>query len=1134
MDNILYKEFISSNKHIFCVMRNTALALFIFVGTAVASESYSQTMKVTVVGNNLTTGTVISEIEKQTDYLFVYKEKEINLNRQVNVNAQNETVASVLNKLFESTDVYYAMEGSNIMLMKRSASLQRPQSDNKIRGVVKDANGEPVIGASIVAKGKTTGTITDMNGQFVLDVPSNSIIKVTCIGYLPQDIKIQNKKELNIILREDTRALEEVVVVGYGAQKKVNLTGAVTAVSGAEMIKRPVANAENMLQGQIPGLSVVQKSGQPGSDDASFRIRGQGTYSNAGSDPLVLINGVPGSLATLDPNIIESVSVLKDAASASIYGSRAANGVILVTTKKGSLSSAGKKFSAQYSGNLSIYTPTRMIETITNSAEYMELFNLAKKNSQRAGLYDTADIEKYRKANGSDLYPNFDWVDYMFNPAVAQTHNISLSGNATNTTYNISLNITDQPGTMRGFDYQKYNFSVDLNSEITKWLKIGTYISANYSQKSEPRNGAQDAFLCTLAQAPTSKPWIPDDGTGITKYAFSAFPNIEQSNKNMLAMVDNDITARRNAYDMNGQFYVEISPIRGLKWFTKIAGRLYDNRLKDWSGTKVPLYNYQTGAFVRDMDLGGGFIPGLQIKDEQTKYTNLYSFIEYQFPFLPSAHSAKVMIGYNQEKNIYDYLMAKRRDYQFNLHELNAGSEENMENEGKKEEWAIMSGFFRLNYDYKGIYLFEANARYDGTSRIASGSRWGWFPSFSVGYRVTEENYMKKLHWTWLSNLKLRGSWGQLGNQNIGVYPYQALVELTDNYPFDNSTITQGVAQTTYVNRNLKWEKTTIADIGADITLFDRLNIVFDWYHKKTTDILREAQVSDFIGLKAPTINDGEMINKGFELSVNWNDYIREGFFKGLQYNAGFYVDRTRNELSKFGTDEKKSNTILKEGIPYDSWYMLEAIGIFANQAEIDAAPKQFEDNTCPGDIRYRDVDGNGVIDYDDRVIIDGRFPKFEYSFNLGASWKGFDLSMMFQGVEGKKNYVGTGAGVVPFAQGSIITRDYVDGMWTEEHPENASHPRLYFGNMGGTRNTRANSYFLRNTSYLRLKNLTFGYTFPVLWTKKAAIERLRLFLSGDNLLTFTAYKGLDPENGGAFLTYPQNKIFSFGINVEF
>lgn len=1122
-----------------CLNFKRIFLIFLFFSSFSINVIYGQDHKITLAEGNTTLIKAFEAIEKQSPYSISYNQSKLNVNKAVNVNFYNKSIAYILNTLLNGSGFTYHLEANYIIIVpvsdQENSKSQSNINTKIVNGNVTDATGTPIVGASVTAKGTTNGAITDIDGNFTLALAHNGTISVSYIGYQSQDINVTAGKSIKIILKEDAQALDEIVVIGYGTQKKINLTGAVSAVSGKEMNKRPVVNAANMLQGQVPGLRVVQSSGQPGAESVSFRIRGQGTYSDAGSDPLILINGVPGALSTLDPSIIESVSVLKDAASASIYGSRAANGVVLVTTKKGSLSSTGKKFSAIYSGNFSIYTPTKMLNAITNSAEYMTFFNQAKKNSAKSGLYDENDIKQYREKGGSVEFPNFDWVDYMFNPTFVQNHNVSLSGNNEKTTYNISLNFADQPGTMRGFEYKKYNFAVDLNSQLTDWLKVGTYLSANHGDRLQPRNGASDAFLCTLAQAPTAMPWLPDDGSGITRYTFGAFPNIEQSNKNMLAMSDAGINTQNKTYDLNGQFFIELTPFVGFKWHTKLAGRFYDNKMKDWSGTKVPLYNYRTGEMVRNMDLGGGFIPGLVVQDDQTVYTNLYSYMEYKMPFNNKDHSLSVMAGYNQEKNIQDVLWAKRINYQFNLPELDAGSNEKMENSGYKNEWAIMSGFFRANYDYKGIYLAEVNARYDGTSRIAKETRWGLFPSFSLGYRITEESYMKKLGFDWLNNLKIRGSWGQLGNQNIGIYPYQTIVEMTDNYSFDNSTLTQGVAQKSYFNRNLKWETTSITDIGADLALFNnRLNVVFDWYSKKTTDILREAQVSSFIGLKAPTVNNGEMLNRGFELTVDWSDFIKKGTFKGLQYNVGFYFDHSKNELTRFGEEEKDSYNILREGIPYNSFYMLKAIGIFANQAEINASPKQFSDNNKPGDIKYFDADGNNKIDYEDRVVMDGRFPDYEYSFHAGLAWKGFDFSVMFQGVEGISAYVGAGPGIAPFAQGSLITKEYIKGMWTEEHPEGAKHPRLYFADMGGNRNTRSSSYYLRDASYLRLKNLAVGYTFPTAWTRKAYIQKLRLFFSGDNLLTFTKYEGLDPENGDNFLKYPQNKIFSFGINVEF
>ena len=405
--------------------------------------------------------------------------------------------------------------------------------------------------------------------------------------------------------------------------------------------------------------------------------------------------------------------------------------------------------------------------------------------------------------------------------------------------------------------------------------------------------------------------------------------------------------------------------------------------------------------------------------------------------------------------------------------------------------------------------MVELNARYDGSSRIASQSRWGVFPSFSLGWRVTEEEWMKDLQWDWLNSLKLRGSWGLLGNQNIDLYSYYALVSTGKDYGFNNTDLSSGVAQTAISNQNLKWETTAIGDFGADLTLFNGFNVTFDWYKKRTYDILRKAQGNALLGLDAPYINDGEMVNKGIEVSLGYNGYVRDGFFEGLSYNANVYFDRSRNTLTKYGADYITNGLICSEGLPYESFYGYKAIGIFKDDDEVRNSPKQFNDNTQAGDIKYADISGpdgvpDNVVDEYDRTVIGNRFPNFEYSVSLGASWKGFDLSLLGQGVSGVDHYA-SGWGLRPFYQGTPISQDYIDNMWTEEHT-NAKYPRLYFADMGGTKNQRESTYWLYDGSYFRLKNLTFGYTLPTASTRKAKIQRLPVYFSGDNLLPFTKF----------------------------
>ena len=1112
-------------------MRITSVLLAGFLFQANAEASYSQSARISIEMNNATVEEVLNEIEAKSEFYFLYNNKLINVDRRVSVDVDAENIESVLQNLFKGTDVVYRIADKQIVLSRKDLAqntvVDGIQQSKVVTGTVVDPTGMPVIGANIMVKGTTNGTITDMDGKFTLEVDNNATLVVSYIGFANQEIKVGNQTNLSIAMKEDAEALDELVVVGYGTQKKVNLTGAVTAVSGEDMAKRPVTNTTTMLQGQVPGLRIVQGTGQPGAESVSVKIRGVGTFSGAGASPLVLINGVTGDLSSVDPNMIESVSVLKDAASAAIYGARAANGVILITTKQGA--DNGEKVSITYRGNFAVHTPTKMFDLVTNSADYMTLFNQAKINSGESGLYPEEEIEKYRNSNGSVEYPNFDWLGYMFNPAFVHQHNLSLAGTAKKTTYNVALNYVDQDGTMRSFNYKKYNVTADLTTQATDWMKVGFYTNMMKGDRGFNGLSQDDAILSTMSQAPTYMPWLPDDGTGIRKYTRKAYDN-ELFNKNMPMIIEKNLNRQTNINtDINAQLWLDIQLAKGLSWYTKGAVRQVNTRNENWAGNPQPLYNYHTGELL---EMNGGY--GYTVDENRTFYTNLYTYLKYDYTTPNENHNFSLMAGYSQETNKYETLQAYRRDYDFDLPTIDAGAgSPNWSNSGKVEEWALMSGFFRLNYNYKDRYLFEANARYDGSSRLSPDGRWGLFPSFSGAWRISEESFMKDFEW--LSNAKIRASWGKLGNQEIGLYPYQAMISKVSSYPFDKNEMSSAFIQTAYVNRNIKWETTTITDVGLDMLLWNKFNITFDWYKKETDGILRSAQVSALLGMDAPIINNGTMQDKGIELAFAWNDHT-DTKLGGLDYNVGFYIDRTRNTLVNFGSTEKDGKVIREEGLPYNSYYMLDCIGIFATQEEIDNAPKQYNDDTQPGDLRYRDANNDGVINDDDRILISGKYPSFEYGLNAGLNWNGFDVSLLTQGVAGTKSFIDYRWGLAPFFQGSAPTKDYVAGMWTEENPYNAKYPKIYFGTLGGTKNTRTNSYFLQNTSYFRLKNLTVGYTLPKVLTDKIHLQKVRFYFSGDNLLTFTKYEGLDPERSGdgTLTQYPQNRICSIGVDVEF
>lgn len=1106
-------------------MKLTTLLLIVSL-FKIQANTYAQNTKISLNLNQVTVQDVFNEIESQSDFRFLYNHEKVDLKRNVSVHANNERISTILEQIFSDTDIYFTVKKKQIILKTGKRAEIPTIGDNTLQqhtvtGTITDTDGAPLPGANILEKGTTNGVTADFDGNFSIAVANeNATLVISYIGFATQEIAINGRDNISVNLAEDAAGLDEVVVVGFGTQKKVNLTGSVATVDGETLTKRPITNAASMLQGQVAGLRIIQDTGEPGNENLSIRIRGQGTFSNAGSNPLVLIDGVDGNLSDLDPNDIDNISVLKDAASASIYGSRAANGVILVTTKSGKTGA----FTVEYNLNTAIHTPTKLFDIITNSAEYMDLWNEARLNTGlTTGLYPQSEIDLYRNATDRVRYPNADWLDIMFNPAFVQSHNIGISGGSEKTHYKLSLGYVDQPGVMKGFDYKKFNARLNLGSQINDFIKIGANIGLKKGDLSRPRQGSNDMFLSTMSQAPTYLPKLPDG-----RYSYKAY-DFESNNKNPLAIVENEVLRTITDYSVNVQGWADINLTKSINWYSKAAIVGDFEKYKDWRPS-VPLYNYHSGDFATDLDVGGS---GLEVNSGQNIFTNVFTYLKYEDE-IADGHSLTAQVGYSEESNKEEYLRGYRRDFAGNnLRELDAGSPAVQNAYGSTYEWALRSFFGRLGYNFKDRYLLEVNMRYDGTSRLHKDTRWGSFPSVSAGWRVSEESFMKNGSMDWLNNLKIRGSYGELGNQNIGNYPYQDILSLTGNYSFDNANLSSGAAQTALANQNITWETTKITDIGLDLTAFNGLSLTFDWYRKTTSDILRGSQVTGLVGLGAPTINNGTMQNTGIELNVQYNNQVYSGALEGFRYNVGFTIDRFKNELTKFGEREIGGNIIKEEGRPWDTFYMLEWAGIFQTQAEIDAAPRQFNDNTQPGDLRYKDQNGDNVINDDDRTYIDGQYPDFEYAMNFNASWKDFDISLFFQGVEGRNIYVADW-GTIPFVQGSPPTTDWRN-RWTEDNPS-TTMPKIYWGFNAPDKVRRTSSYFLQDASYLRLKNISLGYNLPSSLLDRVKLKKLRIYVSGDNLLTFTNYPGLDPERGGSgrFVNYPQNKIYSLGLNVQF
>lgn len=1027
----------------------------------------------------------------------------------------------------------------------------------QVTGKIIDEGGQPLPGVNIIIEGTSNGTTSDASGGFALDAPSDGVLLFSFIGYKTERVQIQGRTTIDLTLVPDVQTLGEIVVVGYGTQKKVTMTAAVATISSEDVISRQAPNTISLLQGRTPGLQITQNSALPGDESNQIRIRGQGTFSTAGSNPLILIDGVEGRLDLLNPNMIEDISVLKDAASAAIYGSRAANGVILVTTKKGK----DGKLNIDYNYNYSMQNPSIKIDRVTDAVEYMELMNkaIAHSGRQPQWTYSPAEIEAYRQGaiDNPDQYPSYDWTDALIRKAPIQKHFLSMNGGKNGTTFNVGFGVLDDTGLLLGTDYTRYDAQVNIKNTIGTRVTFGTDISLAKGKRHDTAlttgstgpdlidsNGSEDQMLSAYAAPPLTRPVLADGSGRFTAYAF---PN-RGGNKNPIAIAtDGGGKEFLNNYILFTP-YVSVKLIDGLTADVKGAFKFEEEMAK---ALVVSSYGYTwfpdaNGVHTQASVWNGGANSLAQRNTRENQYT-LFSTLKYN-KTIAKAHTFNALLGHQVESYRYDRLDAYRTKLPSKeLWELAAGPAASQTTGSNAYEWAIVSFFGRLNYDFKGKYLLEASFRDDASSRFPKDNRWALFPSVSGGWRVSEESFLTKARW--LDELKLRASWGQLGNQNIGNYPYQDALAIgsigtgsTEEFLDYNfaGTVQQGISKRALNNANIKWETTTVVDIGLDFALFaGKLYGSADWYKKRTTDILRSLQVPDHIGLRAPTINDGIMENMGWEFIVGHRNKI--GSFN---YSINGNLESYTNKLVRFGAREISGVNLREEGRPYNQYYVLIQDGIYQNQDEISSGPLTSYTSIAPkpGDLRYTDISGpNGVPDgridltYD-RVPVEGLFPKFNYGFNLTASYKSFDLSVFAQGVSGRKTYV-TGWGVSPFNQASAPPSWWATDAWDGEGSSN-SIPHIYVDS-GYTPNSQNSTFWLGNSSYIRLKNVQLGYSLPSALLSKIKLQQFRVYVSGDNLVTFTKFfQGLDPErtatSSARAAIYPQATIYSAGVRVTF
>lgn len=978
-----------------------------------------------------------------------------------------------------------------------------------VQGSVKDAAGEAIIGASVVVEGTTNGLITDVNGHFSIRASVGQNLVISYVGYETQVVKVaQVNQQINIVLKESSELIDEVVVVAYGTQKKANLTGAVASVKVNDIKDIPVSNTSSLLQGRMSGVTVSSFSAQPGAEgDVEIRIRGINTFGD--SNPMILIDGVEGSLNSVSPNDIENISVLKDAASASIYGVRAANGVVLVTTKRGNTD----KKTLSYSGSYGVQKAT-ILPTYINSWDWATLYN--EQNEAMGDVttnYTPEMIQQMKDGSRPDLFANTRWSDKIFRSAPIQTHHLSMSGGNAASHYMGSVGYMGQDGIMEGTSTDRFNFRLNADSKFIDIITLGLNVSGNHEEVEEPTIGTYYVFEQMKWHSRPSVPYKYSDG----EWGFVDGNDKMQAIKNPAYATT--ITSKKKYSRFDGKAFLEIEPIKNLSIKTSFAYQY--NQWNSISAEPAYIPHDSNGNPVGGS--GKNYLTDAYYSETQWINENL---ITYHFDV--NGHAFNFLLGQSNQYNNFRSTTATGEDLPSdNISVLNGALSTSAK--GDAAEAALRSFFGRVNYNYKDRYLAEFNLRRDESSRIPKKNRTGYFPSVSVGWNIAQEAFMEK--YNFINQLKLRGSWGELGNQEIGYYPFAQYIGLGNNYVWGDNKVS-GVAISSLANPDIKWETTATTDIGIDAAfLNNKITLTADYFYKKTSDILLQLPIPGIVGIATePYVNAASVKNEGWEFALGYNDQWGD-----WKFGANVNFSKVKNEiLDLHGKDSWITDwSINLEGHPINSYYGYVADGLYRTQAEVDEAN---EKNSVGGgalklgDIRYKDVSGpdgkpDGVVDTYDRTVIGNPFPDFTYGFGLNAAYKGFDLSAFFQGVAGVDRVVMD----YPTISGNVTTV-FLD-RYSESANPNGNFPRL--GN--GDYNSRPSSFWLKDASYLRLKNIELGYSFKQEWIRKAKLERLRIYVSAQNILTITGIDDYDPEKYGSDTrghAYPNAKTFSVGLNI--
>ena len=1101
------------------IMKLTAILLFSIIFQVYATGGYSQ--KVSIEMKNVPLKTVFKEIQKQTGYYFLYSEELLENTKNVDLFVQNSSLEDALNKCLQKTSLTYSIVEKTIVIKLTLQQpdiafvLPQPPLNFEVSGVLVDDESKPLEGASVKLKGTNKGVTTDKNGKFSIKVPDDgATLVLSYVGFESLEIKVTKAEVLQVKLKKLEGKSEDIVVVGYGTQKRASVTGSITSVKGETLVKNPTSNIAQSLQGRLPGLIVNLRTGESGLDNAEILIRGKGTLGY--NSPLIVIDGVVGfdDMQRINPNDVESITVLKDA-SAAIYGAQAANGVILVTRKRGKI----QKPTLTYTGNLTFTQPTRLPK-LMSSSQYAQAENEYLQSAGQPKKWTDVDIKAWQDNTDPIGHPNTNWMEEVYKKWTPQYINtLSLTGGTDNVKYYLSGQLTKEDANFKrndGLAYKQRQFHAAIDLDVTKDLTVSVDLNTRVQDKQSSFFGSGNSQVQIFLQSPITPAYYPNGLEGPSQFGYNP------------VLLGTKVPGYTNTI-------TGVNTIKGsFKWkLNKLLKGLYADGFAASSKTSIDYKRFQKIWYVYSYDkstneyvpIRGGqesINPNLQQQESKAGNTTYNIKLGYQQKF--GKHSIDGFVAYEQNEGNGFNISATRRDYTTDqIEQLFAGSSVGLTNNGSAYENARQNYFGRFNYGYNNKYYLNVTMRYDGSQNFPSSNRFGLFPSISAAWRISQEDFMKKV--VFINDLKIRGSWGKMGNDAIPPFQYLATYQYGLGYYFgQNAILNPGLILSRAPNEKITWEVANSKNIGFEAILFDnKFSLNVDYFKSVRDNILirRNASVPDYAGLTLPDENLGKISNSGFEIEANYNSNIRKDF----KFNIGGNISYAKNKIIFIDESPNVPEYQKRTGYPIDANFLYQADGLFQNQSEIDKYPHL--PNTAPGDIKYVDINKDGAITAADQIrTFVSPTPQVVYGANIGGNYKNWELMIFFQG-QAKAN-----ASIKPLRL--YENKAFFEGRWQKEGDN--LYPRAFVSNRDPIGvNALPSTFWLRNTSFLRLKNVQIAYNFPVNIINKLGISATRIYLSGTNLFTIDKIKILDPENANFNgEIYPLQRTVNFGINVTF